>query len=232
MKLPPLRPGMLPVQSRRLAQTLRQEGRPVLTFSLTLPHLTGDTRAERRIERYYAHLAECWRRRWAGPLFRRACAAETAARTAGTPFSPWEGEVTYTLTLRNGTLLSLIWEARERRDGQDILRRYGDTWALSEGIPLALPTLFPGTRRWRASLLEELSRQIEAQRAAGAPFYPPRPGPLRRAFSPERFALTPEGVSLWFPPGSIAPEATGSPFFPIACALPGEEDSVPSAEIS
>ena len=232
MNLPTFQSGMLPVQSRRLAQTLRREGRPVLTFSLTLPHLTGDTRAERRIERYYAHLAECWRRHWTGLLFRRACAAETAARTAETGFAPWEGEVTYTVALQRRTLLSLIWEARERQDGREIRRRYGDTWDLSNGIPLSLHALSPGVRHWHTSLLEEVSQQIQAQSAAGASFYPLRPGLLRKAFCPECFALTPEGVSLWFPPGSIAPEAAGSPVFTVPCSLPGIEDTAPSAENS
>ena len=54
-------------------QTLSLQGEPVLEYALVRPQIRDGGRGGRRLDRYYQHLAEVWRRRWSRALYWHAC---------------------------------------------------------------------------------------------------------------------------------------------------------------
>ena len=80
-------------KSQHWTQTLEHEGEPVLSLSQALPLPVEERRPDRRMERYYRHLGELWKNRWAAVLYPRACAALQEARAGSRPFLPWEAEL-------------------------------------------------------------------------------------------------------------------------------------------
>ena len=211
--------GQIPIQPSRFVQQLKLNGAPVLRISCCLPRLVSDSRGARRINRYYRQLSDAWRSRWTGVLYTRACAAQKAALAEGASFSPWEATLDYTLTLQTPEVLSLTWQVEEKRSGVQRAQQHGDTWSLLDGSPLPLRGFLPGGRRWKHRLLEEISNQMAARTASGEPFRPDSAAMLRRYFQPEQFFLTPEGVTVWFAPDTLAAPSAGAPRFSFFAAV-------------
>ena len=207
---------------REREKTLAWEGEPVLTY--TVKALALPT-APARLERYYRRTEAAWTARWEKILYPRACAALRAARAASRPFRPWEASLTPAVTLDAPERLSLTVDAVERLDGPHaVTLRRGDAWALPGGKPLALAELFPAGFRWRRWVLEEVARQLRARQASGeSRFWPDWERRLARSFDPERFFLTEEGPSVFFPLYALGPYVEGIPTFPLR--LPAQEEA-------
>lgn len=189
-----------------------REGEMVLlTARARWPQLEENSPGCRRVSRYYRALADRWIKRWEGPLLEQA----RAAAVADTP--PWEVRLEFTITLFERGLLSLTWQVTEDRGEHRPRRvRQGDTWRLPEGTPVTLRELLPPHRWWKGPVFEEVRRQIGAQVNAGeAVFFPEWPSLVSRKFSPDRFYLTPEGPTIFYPQESIAPAMEGFPSFPL-----------------
>ena len=74
-------------------RALTLEGEPVLKYSLSWPRVEGAGLGGRWISRYYARLADRWRRRWEREVYWPACLELAARREAARPFTPWTGEL-------------------------------------------------------------------------------------------------------------------------------------------
>ena len=209
----PIHSGQIPIQHSRFVQQLKLDDCPVLRISCSLPRLVGASRGARRINRYYRQLSDAWRSRWTGVLYTRACAAQREARSNGTSFAPWEAALDYTITLQTPELLSLTWRVQETRTEARRVQQHGDTWSLPDGRPLPLRSFLPGGRRWKHLLLNEIAGQIAARTASGEPFRSDSAAVPRRYFQPEQFFLTPEGVTVWFAPDTLADASAGAPSF-------------------
>lgn len=72
-------------------QTLSLQGEPVLEYALVRPQIRDGGRGGRRLDRYYQHLAEVWRRRWSRALYWHACLDLARCREQSRPFHPWQG---------------------------------------------------------------------------------------------------------------------------------------------
>ena len=73
-------------------------------------------------------------------------------------------------------------------------------------------------------MLEEVARQLRARQASGeSRFWPDWERRLARSFDPERFFLTEEGPSVFFPLYALGPYVEGIPTFPLR--LPAQEDA-------
>ena len=207
---------------REREKTLAWEGEPVLVYTvraLALPSVPA------RVERCYRRVEAVWAARWEKSLYPRACAALRAARAASRPFRPWEASLSASVTLDTPERLSLYWEAAERLDGPHaVTLRRGDAWALPRGMPLTLAELFPAGFRWRRWVLEEAARQLRARQASGeSRFWPDWERRLARSFDPERFFLTEEGPSVFFPLYALGPHVEGIPTLPLR--LPAQEEA-------
>ena len=91
-------------------------------------------------------------------------------------------------------------------------------------MPLTLAELFPAGFRWRRWVLEEAARQLRARQTSGeSRFWPDWERRLARSFDPERFFLTEEGPSVFFPLYALGPYVEGIPTFPLR--LPAQEEA-------
>lgn len=198
-------------------RVLKHEGEEVLTLTLRTPHLPEDTPALRRIGRYYARVAALWQARWEGTLYGRACAELAALRERSLPFRPWEAVGDFTLTYQENGLLSLHRDVSEYTGGaHGSTVRCGDTWDLRRGVPRTLPSFFPPRSSWRREALSAVHSEIERRLATGEHLFSRGwERSLRREFDPNRFYLTAEGVTLFYPLYTLAPYAEGIPTFSV-----------------
>ena len=204
------------IQPLHETRTLAQEGRPVLSYTLSRPHLVGEGAPLRRMERYYARLARRWLERWNGPLYRRACAAEEASLAAARPFQPWSASFTWRITYAGSDALSLCWEVEEVLDGTPALCRQYDVWSLKDGFPLTLEQVLSCGRGWRSAVRKALAGQMEElEQTEPEQILPQWRSHLRRALCTSRFYLTPEGPVLLVPPGLLRPVRVGWAAFPL-----------------
>lgn len=204
-----------PCSEKNWTRVLKQDGKPVLSFSILRPAFPETGKTE-RVERYFARLAEQWERRWTDVLFPRACRAAADAVSSSRPFDPWQAKLTYTVTLWEPPLLSLRLDAEEQTGGsRPLLVCQGETWDLGSGYPRPLRSFFPArSRRWRKELLAALARQAQERLASGESLLDPDcPTLLARTFDPECFYLTGEGLAVFYPLYLLGPFAEGISVF-------------------
>jgi len=194
-----------PVEAGCRTRSLKREGVPVLDYTVRWPRLPDDSRAMRRINRYYRALTGRWQARWEKILYPRACAE--------TPDRPWSAVLDYQITCQRDNLLSVRMDAREDAGtSRPLLACHSCTWDLESGTPRPLRSFFPPHTRWRAQVLEELHRKAEKNVASGVFLYfEDWPRRLRVWFDPDHFYLTDEGIALFYPLYTLAPYLEGIP---------------------
>lgn len=195
---------------------LTLEGEPVLNYSLSWPRVEGAGLGGRWISRYYARLADRWRRRWEREIYWLACLELAASREAARPFTPWTGELRgETVLLRDGTLSLRFFGCEVRGDGRLARVRWGDVWKLREGAPKPLRTVF-GEKGWKKRLWRAVIRQGEERRKAGDCFLDGDWVQKAKKARPLRgWCLTEEGVEFSLPQCVAAPAAEGCPVFTV-----------------
>lgn len=198
-------------------RALTLEGEPVLKYSLSWPRVEGAGLGGRWISRYYARLAQSWRRRWEREVYWLACLELAAQREAARPFTPWTGELTgETALLRDGTLSLRFFGSEVRGDGRPARVRWGDVWKLREGAPRPLRTLYQGEKGWKKRLWQAVVRQGEERRKAGDCFLDGDWVQKAKKARPLRgWCLTEEGVEVALPQCVAAPAAEGCPVFTV-----------------
>ena len=105
----------------------------VLTARLTLPQTKGESRREKRFDRYYERLAEVYLARCGQKLF--PCAAESC-RMAMARSGPWrmtEAALTYHVSAQTEDAVVFTFEVN---DGESVLRRWEEGWECSAFLPL------------------------------------------------------------------------------------------------
>ena len=192
------------------------EGIPVLSAQITLPQPTEEKlRVARRIRRYYHSQSRAFFRYCEQSLLPLAAREYQTALAASAPLPAFRAELNYQVTYNEGGLWSLYTQSREvTLPGQTLLTRYGDTWDLRTGYPVALSAFFPGKTPWKRRLISWASAEIERQERAGIAQY--RQGwrrLLRRHFNSRNFYLTEEGLAFFFPMYTVAPAMEGIPTF-------------------
>ena len=204
-----------PAAPQAWKRVMKQDGEPVLELSLRRPTFPEGGKTA-RAERYFARMAEQWQARWETALFPRACQALTNARANSRPFEPWQCELDCTVTFWQPPLLSLRLDVTESDGTSRPLRlRLGETWDFSTGYPRTLRSFFPAKElHWRKKLLASLRAQAAERLASGESLLDPDcPQIMERAFDPERFYLTEEGLTVFYPLYVLGPYAEGIPVF-------------------
>ena len=197
-------------------KTLLKEGKPLLKYRMELPILRNDQRAARRINRCYTRAMEVWERRWTEACRMMAEQELEQCREKGSPFRPWEAELTGTVTWMDGARFSVRMEAGERRgDGRTSRVCWGDIWELKEGAPCPVEQV---TDQSRKELRAELLRQGRELARSGLCFldrdWERKAEKLLGTLSP---CLTEQGLEYSFPQASIAPAAEGVLRFTVSC---------------
>lgn len=204
-----------PVMPQTWKRVMKFNGKPVLILSMRRPIFPNSGKS-RRIERYFTEVAQQWKNRWETVLFPQACQALADAQDTGGTFTPWEATLDYTVTLWRPPLLSLRLDAIESGLASRPLHiRTGETWDCACGYPCTLRSFFPAkARRWRKELIRSLCSQATERLASGESLLDPDcTQVMERAFDPERFYLTEEGVSVFYPLYVLGAYAEGIPVF-------------------
>lgn len=214
------KPGEAQVVWEEEKRILTLEGEPVLKYVLSWPRVEGAGLGGRWISRYYARLAQNWRRRWEREIYWRACLELAARREESKPFTSWTGELTGETALLRGGVLSLRFFGCEvRGDGRPARVRWGDVWELREGAPKPLKTLFQRERGWKRRLWQALCQQGEERRQAGDCFLDGDwPQKAKKTRPLRGWCLTEEGVEVSLPQCVAAPAAEGCPVFTLPLA--------------
>lgn len=216
--------AVFPFPPKGWNKTMAYRGQPVLSIYLQRPSFpeTGKTA---RIERYFAHAAQLWINRWKEHLFPSACKALSEAAEGGSVFHPWRAELNYTLTYWHDPIFSLRFDVIESKDNPRPQRFcMGETWDCSTGYPRSLRSFFPGMAvAWRKRILASLKQQADQQISSGESLLAPECKQIMdRAFDPDRFYLTDNGIALFYPLYILGPYAEGIPVF----TIPFPEQSV------
>jgi hypothetical protein len=211
MKTPSVQ-GETNILWERVEKTLTLTGEPVLSLCLSWPRMEGKGALARAVNRYYDRLARRWQHRWEREGYLCACAELAQQREKSRPFRPWTAALSGQVTLEEGDYLSIALEAREMRgDGRTLEYRWGDIWDRRTGAPVPLGQLYPGQRRWRRQLLEQMKQAVQESRRQGVCLDQGAEQRLRRWFSQDRTALTPQELLVWYPQCTIAPAVEGAP---------------------
>ena len=203
------------VQTTETERAWDADGVPVLAARAVMPKPLGKERRYRRIASFYrlqerAFFQYCQRelRPWAEAEYR-------AAAKNSIPRSCFRASLDFQETYRAGRLWSLYTQLRENAaPGPTFRRRWGDTWDIVTGYPVALPDFFPPRFRWKQALWKLAEEEIERQERRGlARYHPDWRRRLHRYFNPANYYLTPEGVAFFYPMYALAPAAEGIPCF-------------------
>ncbi len=192
-------------------RTLTLGGEPVLEVRLSWPQVAGNGPLARGANRYYERLAGAWRRQWGRDLYWRACAALVQCREQSRPFTPWAAALSGAVSLETEELLSLTLTARETRgDRRTLEHRWGDIWRKADGAPVPLWELYPRRRSRRRALYRALEKAAGEAKRGGVFLDKELKKPLRRWFSPDRSALTAQGLEVYYPQCTVAPAVEGA----------------------
>lgn len=203
------------VQARETERAWDVEGVPVLEGRVSLPEPVGVNKRCQRIVSFYrlqerAFLKYCQRelRPWAELQYR-------AALQNSAPLPCFRASLDFQETYRAGRLWSLYTELKDNAaPGASFRRRWGDTWDIATGYPVALADFFPPRTRWKQALLCAAAEEIERQEKRGlAQYHPDWRRRLRRCFNPANYYLTADGITFFFPMYTLAPAAEGIPCF-------------------
>lgn len=197
------------------------EDLPVLTGHITLPTRPG---RNGRFNRYYQACAQAFDRCCRRELLPRAESAYYRAVEEAGALPQWEAELRCRVTLQTDQLLSLCSDTVVSGLSQPMALRRGDTWDLRRELLISLSDCFPPRAPWRQLLVQCAAAQIEAWEAQGiARYHDGWPQLLRRAYRPQDFYLTGEGLCFFYALGAIAPAVEGLPTF----CLPYNEETGP-----
>ncbi|MGN0969110.1 MAG: RsiV family protein [Oscillospiraceae bacterium] len=219
-----------PVSPQQWKRVMKQDGEEVLTLSIRRPAFP-DTGKTKRMERYFSEIARQWQNRWENQLFPMACQALADARETSRPFVPWKAELDYTVTLWQPPLLSLRLDAVETSQNTRPLQiRTGETWDCGRGYPRTLRSFFPAkAHRWRKELLDCLREQAARQLASGESLLDPDCAQvMERSFDPDRFYLTEEGITVFYPLCILGAYAEGIPVFTVPIPDQNQTNACPS----
>ena len=105
----------------------------VLTAHLTLPQTKGESRREKRFDRYYRALADAYFARCEQKLLPDAAKTCHAAMARSAPWQMTAVTLTYSVSAQTENAVILAFEAKS---GESVLRRWEEGWERSAFLPL------------------------------------------------------------------------------------------------
>lgn len=186
---------------------------PLLDAEITMPVFEGLrlTRAEKRLNGYYALYQKTVERRSKVTLFRRAKKAHALAMKENRSSSPCRLTLSHTVVLEQDGVLSLLRDHSETHGGaKGVSLRSSDNWNMYDGFPLTLESLLPKGKKSFKAVFAALRAGFEGRQAReGAVFFDKLSSLIRRRFRPDNYFLTPEGIGFFFQAGEVAPVSEG-----------------------
>lgn len=111
----------------------RWEDITVLTARLTLPQTKGESRREKRFDRYYRALADAYFARCEQKLLPDAAKTCRAAMARSAPWQMTAVTLTYRVSAQTEDAVVFTFEVN---DGEGVLRRWEEGWECSAFLPL------------------------------------------------------------------------------------------------
>ena len=105
----------------------------VLTACLTLPQTKGESRREKRFDRYYRALADAYFARCEQKLLPDAAKTCRAAMARSAPWQMTAVTLTYRVSAQTEDAVVFTFEVN---DGEGVLRRWEEGWECSAFLPL------------------------------------------------------------------------------------------------
>ncbi len=205
-----------PASPQQWERKLKSNGSTVLCYSIRRPTFP-DSGKQRRMEQYFARLAQLWQTKWETELFRQAVQA-FENQSGGNPFQPWRATMDYRITYWNPPLLSIRIDIREQKSNSfPASLCIGEVWDCSNAFPCSLRSFLPPKRcGWKKFLTEQIKEQVQARLASGESLLDPdRCSGVQQLLDPYRFYLTENGLVIFFPQCTLGSYGEGIPTFTI-----------------
>lgn len=208
-----------PVTSGHWERTMKANGTTVLHISIHRPVFPSAGKV-RRIEHYFSQLAKRWQTRWETELYRGAAQA-LAERPEGQLFLPWNAAMDFRITFWDPPLISLRIDIQELRSTAPPAALWiGEVWDCSSGYPCSLRAFLPPRpHRWKQALIAQLQDQAQQRLNSGESLlYAGCLQRIRRSFDPNRYYLTEDGITVFYPQCMLGSRGEGIPTFTIPIA--------------
>lgn len=109
------------------------EGITVLTARLMLPQTKGESRREKRFDRYYRALADAYFARCEQKLLPDAAGSCREAMARSAPWRMTAVTLSYRVSAQTEDAMVLVFEVK---DGEEVLRRWEEGWERNAFLPL------------------------------------------------------------------------------------------------
>lgn len=191
----------------------------VLEYKIEYPvfRSTCNQRAVEAINAFYLSLAERKERYCKLVLYPQAAEAARFIQGNDPAFNFFEFDISYTITLNKGCMVSLYMEEYTFMGGaHGSTIRTSETWDFMTGKQIFLKNLYEDELLLRDKVRENIEKQI-AERVKTAPesFFDNYKKLVGDTLNLNSFYLTPEGAAIYFQQYDIAPYAAGFPEFPL-----------------
>jgi hypothetical protein len=207
---------MMNITDGRLAEELTYEGITMVSADFRYPVVSsGNSKADKRINGYYKHIAQTLMKKARSELLTEAVCEWRYSVENGYPFRPFETVMKYTVTTNDGVILSLYYDVYEYTGGaHGVTKRFGDTWRAHTGWFIELGDFFSHGVNYKRLLIENAVKIAERQIAEGThTYFDNYPKLMKKYFSPTKFYILPDRIAIFYDQYAIAPGYEGTPVF-------------------
>jgi hypothetical protein len=207
---------MMSISEGRLYEELTYEGITMVTADFRYPVVaSGDSKADKRINNYYKHIAKTLMRKAQHELLPAAAEEWRYSAENSFPFRTFDTVMKYTVTYNTSDILSLYYDVYEYTGGaHGITKRYGDSWRSSTGWFLELSDFFLRGTNYKRLLIDNAIMTAAKQIAEGTHSYFDNYKKLiRKYYSPTKFYILPDSIAIFYDQYAIAPGYEGTPVF-------------------
>jgi len=207
---------MMNVTEGRLSEELTYEGITMVSADFRYPIVSsGNSKADKRINSYYKHIARTLMKKARNELLPEAVDEWRYSVENSYPFRQFETVMKYEVTYNNGDILSLYYDVYEYTGGaHGITKRFGDTWRASTGWFSELSDFFPRSVGYKRLLIDNAVKIAARQMAEGThQYFDNYPKLIKKYFSPTKFYIKPDNITIFYDQYAIAPGFEGTPVF-------------------
>jgi hypothetical protein len=207
---------MMTITEGRLAEELTYEGITMVSADFRYPIVSsGISKADKRINSYYKHIAQTLMKKTRSELLPEAVDEWRYSVENSYPFRPFEIVMKYGITCNEDDILSLYYDVYEYKGGaHGVTKRFGDTWRASTGWFIELGDFFPRGVNYKRLLIDNAVKTAALQIAEGThQYFEHYPKLIRKYFSPTKFYVMPDRIAIFYDQYAIAPGSEGTPVF-------------------
>jgi hypothetical protein len=207
---------MMNITEGRLAEDLTYEGIVMVSADFRYPVVSsGISKADKRINSYYRHIAKTLMKKAHSELLPDAVDEWRYSVENSYPFRSFETVMKYDVTCNTNDILSLYYDIYEYLGGaHGVTKRFGDTWRSQTGWFIELGDFFARGVNYKRLLVENAVKIAARQTADGThQYFEHYPKLIKKYFSPTKFYILPGSIATFYDQYAIAPGFEGIPVF-------------------